>query len=78
MAQLIKPQNVKIVTRDGELLISLQLDININLNQIGSVVASDDGNIGNTPFAKKMKNDDDDVQWAIPEFKPTEKIKFGK
>ena len=32
MAQLLKPQNVKIVTKDGEIVISLQLDININLN----------------------------------------------
>jgi len=36
MAQLLKPQNVKVVTKDGELIISLQLDININLNQSGT------------------------------------------
>ena len=73
MAQLIKPQNVKVVTKEGELLISLQLDININLNQSGSFVstAQDVSKI-------KVANKDDEVEWAIPEFKPSEKIKFGK
>jgi hypothetical protein len=76
MAQLIKPQNVKVVTKDGEILISLQLDININLNQTG-VLSIEDNSIVKQ-VSTKPKNDEDDVAWAIPDFKPTEKIKFGK
>ena len=73
MAQLIKPQNVKVVTKEGELLISLQLDININLNQSGSFVST-----AQDVSKVKVANKDDEVEWAIPEFKPSEKIKFGK
>ena len=73
MAQLIKPQNVKVVTKEGELLISLQLDININLNQSGSFVST-----AQDVSKVKAANNDDEVEWAIPEFKPSEKIKFGK
>ena len=76
MAQLIKPQNVKVVTKDGEILISLKLDININLNQTG-VLSIEDNSIVKQ-VSTKPKNDEDDVAWAIPDFKPTEKIKFGK
>ena len=76
MAQLIKPQNVKVVTKDGEILISLQLDININLNQTG-VLSIEDNSIVKQ-VSTKPKNDEDDVAWSIPDFKPTEKIKFGK
>jgi hypothetical protein len=76
MAQLIKPQNVKVVTQDGEVVISLQLDININLNQNGSLSVSDNSNV--KQVSTKQKSDDDDVAWMIPDFKPTEKIKFGK
>jgi hypothetical protein len=76
MAQLIKPQNVKVVTKDGEILISLQLDININLNQTDVLSVGDNSTV--KQVSTKPKNDDDDVAWAIPDFKPTEKIKFGK
>jgi len=76
MAQLIKPQNVKVVTKDGELFISLQLDININLNQSGTIAVADQTISGQSNL--KAKKDEDDVAWAIPDFKPTEKIKFGK
>ena len=75
MAQLIKPQNVKIITKDGELLISLQLDININLNQSGNFVLSEPNS---SPTVEEKKKEEDAMQWAIPDFKPLEKIKFGK
>jgi len=75
MAQLIKPQNVKIITKDGELLISLQLDININLNQSGNFVSSESNS---SPIVEEKKKEEDAMQWAIPDFKPLEKIKFGK
>ena len=37
MAQLIRPSDVKIITKDGELKVSITLDLNINMN--GSVGA---------------------------------------
>lgn len=75
MAQLLKPQNVKVVTKDGELIISLQLDININLNQSGTF---DVNTFGSAVPAEVKKKTDDDVKWEIPDFNTTEKIKFGK
>ena len=39
MAQLLKPQNVKIVTKDGEIVISLQLDININKYRLTRLIS---------------------------------------
>jgi regulator of protease activity HflC (stomatin/prohibitin superfamily) len=75
MAQLLKPQNVKVVTKDGELIISLQLDININLNQSGTF---DVNTSGSAVPAEVKKKTDDDVKWEIPDFNTTEKIKFGK
>jgi hypothetical protein len=76
MAQLLKPQNVKIVTKDGEIVISLQLDININLNQLGAPTVSSGVSLPEQKTTTSSKQDD--VAWEIPDFGPTEKIKFGK
>lgn len=74
MAQLIQPNSVKVVTKEGEITVSLQIDLNINLNQNGTFVEG-----GVTSTAKvNSKKDDDDVAWVIPDFKPSEKINFGK
>lgn len=75
MAQLLKPQNVKVVTKDGEVVISLQLDININLNQSGTIDVT--GSASNVATNLK-KQEDDKTVWEIPDFKTIEKIKFGK
>ncbi len=75
MPNLIKPNSVKIITKDGEILVSLQIDLNINLNQNGASFTSNNnvrsnGNSNNT--------NDDDFEWAIPDFKKAEKVNFGK
>lgn len=77
MAQLLKPQNVKIVTRDGELVVSIQLDININLNQTGSIDVNNVVANAVSPNTVK-KQEEDKIPWEIPDFGGTEKIKFGK
>lgn len=80
MAQLITPNSVKVVTQNGEVTISLQIDLNINLNQAGISFINNDGNIkdhninANASGAKK----DEDFEWVIPDFKKTEKVDFGK
>jgi hypothetical protein len=71
MAQLIRPSDVKIITKDGELKVSITLDLNINMN--GSIEAlSVDGK-----STIKKETSDDKVAWAIPDF-VSEKINFGK
>jgi len=74
MPQLIKPGDVKIITKDGEVKISISLDLNINMGEISSGVGILKSNIEE----KINKKEEDKVQWAIPDFAPTEKINFGK
>jgi len=74
MPQLIKPGDVKIITKDGEVKISISLDLNINMGEISSGAGILKSNIEE----KINKKEEDKVQWAIPDFAPTEKINFGK
>lgn len=74
MPQLIKPNDVKIVTKDGEVKISISLDLNINMGEISGGV-----NILKSDVeSKATKKEEDKIQWAIPDFTPAEKINFGK
>jgi hypothetical protein len=74
MPQLIKPGDVKIITKDGEVKISISLDLNINMGEVSGGVGILKSNIEQ----KINKKEEDKVQWAIPDFAPTEKINFGK
>lgn len=75
MPQLIKPGTVKILTQDGEVQVSIVLELNINLNTNNidvvsqSIVEKKDNTI------KKEKEQDD---WMIPDFGDSPKINFGK
>jgi hypothetical protein len=75
MAQLIRPSDVKIITKDGELKVSITLDLNINMNGSVETVSVD----GKSTVKKEtlIDNIDDKVAWAIPDF-ASEKINFGK
>lgn len=77
MPQLIKPSDVKVVTKDGEVKVSITLDLNINLTNLLEGMS-----LPSTQSAKKENNSiaenlDDKVVWAIPDFS-SEKINFGK
>ena len=77
MPQLIKPGSVKILTKEGEVSVSITLDLNINLNNLLEGI-----DVSKTTQNKKEKesiieNIDDKVTWAIPDF-CSEKINFGK
>jgi len=45
MPTLIKPGSVKVVTKEGEIQVSLTLDLNINLNTEGLVLESKVSNV---------------------------------
>jgi len=71
MVQLLQPQQVKIVTKDGECKISLTIDLNINLNQIEGLVKQG--------IKKEYEPDDEDkVNFVIPDFGSGAKVDFGK
>lgn len=70
MAQLIKPTEVSIKTVNGEVLLNIKLDININLtqNNIMPDVVSEN----------KVENKlEEKSLWEIPDFVSVPKIKFG-
>lgn len=75
MAQLIKPTEVSIKTVNGEVLLNIKLDININLTQnniIPDVVT--ENKIENKVEEKKKE---EKSLWEIPDFVSVPKIKFG-
>lgn len=76
MAQLIKPTEVSVKTVNGEVLLNIKLDININLNQgnIAQQTAIPETKVeGNLEEKKK----EDNKLWEIPDFTSVPKIKFG-
>ncbi len=71
MANRISPQSVKVITQDGEVhvLITLELNINLNSGGIQTVTSSEKTEI------KKEKESD---IWELPDFGNSPKINFGK
>jgi hypothetical protein len=72
VAQLIKPTEISVKTVNGEVLVNLKLDININLTQgvVNTTVES-------KQEEKKVKQEEKQTLWEIPEFNSVPKIKFG-
>lgn len=79
MAQLIRPGAVKVVTQDGEVHVSISLELTINLNSdglhVGAEAASNYKDVIDKPKEKAKK---DDVMWEIPDFGTSPKVDFGK
>lgn len=71
LIRTIKPET-KIITRDGELQVSITLDLNINLTTNGGIEVTAQAQ------AKKEEEKKEDTQWAIPDFGPSPRINFGK
>ena len=78
MAILVNPNNVKVISQNGEVTLALQIDLNINLN-CGGVVNQGTAGMPNSGPAPIKKNDaEDETAWLVPDFNSKEKIKFGK
>ena len=76
MAQLIKPTEVSVKTVNGEVLLNIKLDININLCQSNTVQQT---NVSEAKVDGKLeeKKKENATLWEIPEFSNVPKIKFG-
>ena len=74
MVQVIKPHDVKVITQQGEVKVSIVLELNINLNADGLSVTSRTVASEAVPSVGRKE---DEVEWAIPDF-ANSKIKFGK
>lgn len=66
--QVIKTKEIHTHTKQGECKVTISLDLNINLT-------SDGVTIGQT---KTTVLEEDSVDWAIGDFTPKKKVKFGK
>lgn len=76
MPQRITP-TTRVVTKDGEchLIITLELDINVNVNgQVNAQSSATPVEEPKSPFEK----DYDKVEFTIPDFQPGMKLNFGK
>lgn len=74
MPQLIKPKEVKVVTKDGECQVSIVLELNINLNTDNVVVSAQAIKQEKEVKQEKPK----ESGWEIPDFEALPKINFGK
>lgn len=75
MAQLIKPTEVSIKTVNGEVLLNIKLDININLTQNNIIPDVMTENKVENKLEEKKK--EEKSLWEIPDFVSVPKIKFG-
>lgn len=71
MVQRYSPASVKIVPRDGELEIKLDITINVNTEGVISVE-------GVEASKKKKLEEDDNVPHIIPDFVSGATLNFGK
>lgn len=71
MVAVIKPQQVKVITKDGEC--HIHLDITLHIDTAGVQVSA-------ASTASKATEDvaEEDAKWAIPDFSGTGSIDFGK
>jgi hypothetical protein len=65
MPRIVKPDTVKVVTKDGECHVAIDLTININTTGGGVSVVEEE-------------KTEEKPAWQMPNFAPTQKIKFGK
>ncbi len=72
MGNLIRPVQTQVVTKEGELLVHLTLDLNINLTTGNLTVTGSTA----APVEDAKK---EDTQWEIPDFSsPNTKLNFGQ
>lgn len=72
MPALIKPGSVKVITQEGEVQVSITLELNINLNSDGVVAAA-----VISEKEKVIEKKKEDSIWEIPDFESST-INFGK
>lgn len=75
MSQLVKAK--QIVTKDGELIIRLQMDLNININGPGVSMASATAQAV-PQEGGSLTHDEDEPEWLVPTFTAGPKLDFGK
>ena len=72
MPQLIRPSDVQIVTKEGECLVNIQMELTIKLDGSNMQIA------GVSAQAKQAAAQEEKVDWQIQDFGGGQKLKFGK
>lgn len=78
LAQLIRPGSVKVLTQDGEVRVTIDLQLTINLNGDGLTVGASASSVNHTEPVTDRKQRTERVEWEIPDFGPVPKVEFGK
>lgn len=71
MPNLIKQGEAKVITKNGEVFVNIALELNIKLD--GSNIQ-----ISNGASIENKKQENEKINWEIPDFEPSGKIQFGK
>lgn len=74
MPQLIKPGSVKVMTQDGEVQVSIAIELTVNLNTEGLQIAA----THHTQNVEKKSSVEDKIDWMIPDFDLSPQVDFGK
>ena len=72
---MLQPTGVKVTTKEGECVINLQIDLNINISELAGI---NNRVITNSMTTEQVKKPEEKVEWAIPDFGTSSKIEFGK
>ena len=70
MPQVIRPGDVQIITKNGECLVNIQLELTIKLD--GNLATVGVQSLAATP------KEEEKVSWQIPDFSGGPKLKFGQ
>lgn len=74
MANLIKPGEVKLVTKNNEVFVNISLELNIKLD--GNITSL--GVDAKATQAQAKKIEEEKTNWEIPDFSSGGKLNFGK
>jgi hypothetical protein len=78
LGQLLKPNIVKVVTKDGEMHVTISLELTINLNSDNLKVAVAPSVVVPQMEQKVAIQKNEEPIWEIPDFGPMPKVDFGK
>ncbi len=79
MAHLIKPGEIKVVSKDNEVSVNISLDLNISLDGTVTGVSTQIQNSQQPSLGENKIDSPEDTTWAIPDFESASgKLKFGK
>jgi len=79
MPQVLKqPVVTKVVTKEGECIVTIALELNINLHTLGAEVVAKPQDQVQAQAQPAVKEEKESIDWMMPDLQGIEKIKFGK